>query len=395
MLKLNVGVDISKTGVISNINRVISYGGNVVQFYMGPRSGWNKGNPLNPGDIKKINELRATHRLMPFIHSKLLINLCHTAGKIADESVACLAHDLIAGSELGADVIVHQGKNVTELKLTHSGAISAYVSNIKKVLDMTHGLKNRILMENSCQQGKELGFTIEDLAHIWSQFDDSYKARLGFCIDLCHIHVAGTMNVSDAGSVKTVLDLFHKLIGLEHIRLIHYNDSNIAFNKHNDCHEDLLVGHIGNPLLGGSSCGFKQIVRSAMEYGIPLLLETPGDRIPYADQVKLVLSWADGGAIDAPSAYEIEYIKKHKKAIDEFSKNPVSRKGNKKQCGNTDTATTATPVAATDTTVTSVVKPLGVIVTPKTSIAPAPTLVNIVTLAPRKKLILLKKKPLV
>lgn len=337
---LKAGVDISKTKLIQNINGVIKCGGKVVQFYMGPKISWSKGNPLAPNDIKKINELRIFHGLMPFVHSKLIINLCHIDN---NDAVNSLIYDLTAANEFGADVVVHQGKNVSELGLNRIDAINAYVNNIKKVLEATPGLTNHILLENSCQQGSELGYTVEELSTIWSLFDNSYKDRLGFCIDLCHIHVAGTMNVSDHQSVIDTFQEFHKLIGLQHIRLIHFNDSNIPFGKKNDCHEDILVGHIGNPLLGGSSNGFKQIIKYAIEYQIPLLLETP-NIIPYSYQINLLLSW-ENIPINTISSYEQKYIEQFKVRIEEFGNNPISRKGNKKQAHcNTNVPKLSIPV---------------------------------------------------
>ena len=109
------------------------------------------------------------------------------------------------------------------------------------------GAKNKIIFENSCQQGTELGYTIEELAEIYHSFQQKHKDRLAFCVDLCHIYVAGVMNVRSVEDIERVMEKFDKLIGLEHLEVIHFNDSQVRFDGHNDCHGDILTGHIGNP----------------------------------------------------------------------------------------------------------------------------------------------------
>ena len=49
-------------------------------------------------------------------------------------------------------------------------------------------------------------------------------ARLGFCLDTCHAHVAG-YDLSTVEGFETVIARFDRLIGLEYLRGLHLNDA--------------------------------------------------------------------------------------------------------------------------------------------------------------------------
>lgn len=336
-MPLRVGYHVSKSkGLYKNIQNLILEGGQAVQFFLSPNKGFYPGIPLKDEEVKAILKLKEEHDLYLVTHGKYILNFARPDNQKAKKP---LITDLIQAARLGTNVIIHQGKNVKELDYTRQTALETFVENLTSVLDETEklGITNKIVLENSCQQGTEMGFTIVELAKIYSMFQPKYQERLSFCLDLCHIYVAGVLNVCQPTEIDQFFQDFDALIGLDKLEVIHFNDSRVRFNGHNDSHADILVGHIGNPLLGGSSSGFRRIVEFAEERNIPLILETPSideekkknpNGIPYINQIRLLKSWSK--ASSEPD-FETEYKNKHQIRMEEFAGNPVSSKGRKKE----------------------------------------------------------------
>src|SRR5205085_2142263 len=113
------------------------------------------------------------------------------------------------------------------------------------------------VLENSSRQGNELGYSLAELAYIYHQFSEEHQARLGICLDLCHVFVAGELDLRWAADVRKFFEDFEDSLGLEKLCCIHFNDSRVPFGGRNDHHGDLGCGYISNPLLGGSTEGLE------------------------------------------------------------------------------------------------------------------------------------------
>lgn len=326
-MKVHVGRHIGFPDICNEIQDVIDCGGDAVQFFVSdPSKLFAVGAPLADSEVQRFNEIVREHNIYVVIHGKLTPNLCRPYNHKTQWQYRCILYDLREAARFGADVVIHQGKNLAELKYKKEEALLSYITNIKNLIDQTPNLNNRIILENSCQQGTEVGFTIEELGFIWKilgkDTNSKYRDRIGFCLDLCHIYVAGTLNVSLESEVDRIFTLFDQLIGLEHLKVIHFNDSEVPFNSHNDSHCDILRGYIGNSSLGGSSQGFRRIIKICTDHQIPLILETPGV-IPFSEQIKLLKNWSNDE--------ESTYLERNKTSILEFAENPSSRKGRKKK----------------------------------------------------------------
>lgn len=310
-------------------------GANAVQFNFSPPSSSAAGKSFFAAEIAEINSLRKEHDIYVVCHGKYMYNFC----RLTEWQSRTLIDELKNVSKIGCDVVIHQGKNVSELKMSREIALATFVSEISKVLESTSalGLSNRILLENSCQQGTECGFTLEELAKIWNMFSLENHKRLGICIDLCHIFVAGTLDVRSKEKVHHFFDEFDRLIGLSNLKLVHFNDSNVAFDGHNDNHHDILAGFIGNPKLGGSSEGFKEVIQQCVALNVPMILETPGG-IAYHETIQLMRSWAEGD-----TEYESIYLTKHAKFISDVSEKLLADVKPKHKCGASATVTTIVP----------------------------------------------------
>jgi apurinic endonuclease APN1 len=261
---------------------------------------------INPSQLTSSGhsfsgEAPSQHEGFLVLHGKYTYNFCRHN---VENQIQVLTEEINLASKLSCDVVIHQGKNVATEKISRLEAINNYVRNLTEVLERTseHD-KVCLLLENSAGQGTELGFTLDELAFIYHQFDDSAKQRIGFCLDTCHAFVAGELDCRRKSNVLLFLSQFETQIGLEHLKLIHFNDSSIQFGGGRDLHGDLLGGYITNPILGGSQEGMMYLAQVADQMKIPMILETPcvlQKELPeqFEIQFAFVHSWIEGNICD-------------------------------------------------------------------------------------------------
>lgn len=349
---IKAGFHVSKSeGLVQNLEHVLSQGGLAAQFYISPKQSSHPGISISEPNVQKILKMRKEKGLYIVIHGKLILNFARPYTQKTDWQQTAMIKDMTQASRLGANVILHQGKNVKDLNFSRSEAINAFVQNLREILDKTAelGLTNKIVLENSCQQGTELGYTLNELAEIYGKLQAKYQSRVSFCIDLCHIHVAGELNMTDPVAVEKFFQDFDSKIGLSKLEVIHFNDSQVVFDGHNDSHADILVGYSGNSQLGGNPTGLKKVVELAGVHGIPLILETPG-KIPYENQLRLILNWSE--------QIEKEYLLAHSDIIMDFTLNPYSSKGRKKKNTSKDKSKPTTAIAKKTPAVKKIQPPL-------------------------------------
>ncbi len=297
---VKIGFPISKNPDKQTLSESISsyheMGMTAFQVCMTPSHNGLNGKKLSDTENARIIELKKTKNIYGVVHGKYLYNFCR---KECSYQIDQLVHELELSNDIECDVIIHQGKNVPEEHLTRLEALNNYVKHVSEALEKTYDLTNGILLENSAKQGNELGYSLEELSYIYNQFDDSVKHRVGFCLDLCHIFVAGELDLRKADAVELFFVQFDSLIGLDKLKCIHFNDSSIPFAGRNDNHGDLHCGYVTNPLLGGSIEGFRLVAEMAEQHNIAVIFETPcgfnkfhkGNQIMW--QLQIVSGWAN------------------------------------------------------------------------------------------------------
>lgn len=326
---LKIGCSIVKDKLIETLE---SYGGKQItafQVFVSSPNNSYIGKDFTDNEIQRLNEWRTKKELYGVVHGKYIYNFCRQR---CDHQVNQLVSELQLADKLGCDVIIHQGKNVIEEKLTRTEAINNYVEHVSRVLDETCELSNGILLENSAHQGNEIGYCLDELAYIYRQFEDHHKERLGFCLDLCHVFVAGELDVRDGDAVKNYIEEFEAQIGLEKLKCIHFNDSNVVYGGRHDFHGDIGCGYVSNPKLGGSIAGFREIAQMAYLKRIPIILETPCDLESshisgqFLWQIEMIKGWAQGDN----SSYK-NYLVTHPQILDLAYESLTSKKTKKKQ----------------------------------------------------------------
>lgn len=104
------------------------------------------------------------------------------------------------------------------------------------------------------------------------------KEKIGICLDTCHVWDGGYDIVND---LDGVLNEFDQVIGLEHLKAIHLNDSMNGLGSHKDRHAKIGEGQIGLEAL-------VRVIRHPALEGKPFILETPNDDEGWTREIALL-----------------------------------------------------------------------------------------------------------
>jgi deoxyribonuclease-4 len=196
-------------------------------------------------------------------HNSYLINLAAAAPALREQSIAALGEELDRADLLGLDgLVMHPGSYTSGNQEEGLRAIADAIAGLLKARPRR---RTKILLEHTAGQGTNLGHRFEHLAAIIDRIGGS--ARVGVCLDTCHLLTAGYDLCTDEGYAATFRD-FDRLVGLDRIRVFHLNDSKKPCGSRIDRHE-----HIGRGCLGLEP--FRRLLNDTRFAGLPMLLETP------------------------------------------------------------------------------------------------------------------------
>ena len=102
-----------------------------------------------------------------------------------------------------------------------------------------------------------------------------HPEKVGVCLDTCHVWDAG-YDIKD--DLDGVLDEFDRVIGLEHLKALHINDSLNTCGAHKDRHARIGEGQIGAEAL-------VRVLEHPALQGLPAILETPNELPGYAKEI--------------------------------------------------------------------------------------------------------------
>ncbi len=156
---------------------------------------------------------------------------------------------------------------------------------IRQIAQMLNGcLKEEqsttVLLETMAGKGSEIGRSFEELRAILDRVELS--AKMGICLDTCHVWDAGYDIVN---RLDEVLEAFDAVIGLERLKAVHINDSMNPCGSRKDRHARIGEGTIGLEAFG-------RIVRHPGLRDLPFILETPNDDAGWAEEIRLLRSLA-------------------------------------------------------------------------------------------------------
>lgn len=236
-----------------------------IQIFTKSSNQW-KEKILTDSEIARFHQERKRTGIDPVIsHASYLINLASPDDEVYRKSLEAMICEVRRCEQLGIDLlVVHPG--------FHKGHGSPWgIKRIAHALDTVHavtaGAKVRIALETTAGQGSAIGSNIDEIARIIEKVEE--RDRLAFCLDTCHIFVAG-YDLRTEQEYRGLLKSVDSAIGIETLQVIHLNDSKGEVGSRVDRHENIGAGMIGEDL-------FRLIMADASLAGVPKIIETPGD----------------------------------------------------------------------------------------------------------------------
>lgn len=262
---LLLGAHISIAGGYDKaIERAASIGCTTLQIFTKSNRQW-AAKPITLAEaelFKKAVKESQIHHIV--VHASYLINLASAHKEVQLKSTAALVQELERCHQLGIPYLVlHPGSNGEAEK---SEALAFIAENITTALEnIDSANKTMILLETMAGQGSTLCSTFEEIATIRSLVNK--KNSIGICVDTCHIFAAGYDLRTEKAYTQT-WDLFDSLIGLEHIKVIHCNDSKKECGSRVDRHEMIGKGKLHDK-------SFELLFNDPRFFNVPKILETP------------------------------------------------------------------------------------------------------------------------
>ncbi len=261
---MRIGAHISISGgVYRAIERAEAVGCEAVQIFSGNPRGW-KVRALADEEVLKFKELCREKEIHPVVvHTPYLINLSSPDDNIYRKSLAAFRQDLNRAVLLGADMFVthvgyHRGEG------TERG-IARMAEALYESLSSAPRTGTKVLLENTASAGSSLGHKFEYIAEIMER--SKVGDRLYLCLDTCHAFVSGYDISRKLGLDKTLAKI-DRLIGLDRLPMVHFNDSKYGLGSGRDRHN-----HIGEGMIG--LAGMKRIARHPSLREKTFILETP------------------------------------------------------------------------------------------------------------------------
>jgi deoxyribonuclease-4 len=196
------------------------------------------------------------------IHAVYLINCASNEAEIREKSIGSLTHALRVGDGIGAaGVVLHAGARKGQ---PHRASMRRAAKAIASALADSE--RCAVLLENTAGTEGPLGRNFAELAELLDLLDGD--PRVGICLDCCHLFASG-YDISDAARLASVVDEFDREVGLERLRCLHVNDSQIPLGGNRDRHALPGEGELGKR-------GIAAFLSEPRFESLPALLETPG-----------------------------------------------------------------------------------------------------------------------
>jgi deoxyribonuclease-4 len=260
---MRLGAHVSHSGGIHTaVDRAQALGAESLQiFSQSPRT-WRP-TRHDPANFERFRERSAEADIVAVCHATYLINLGATDDGIYGKSVEALARTMEIASAIGAEgVVFHVGSH---LGRGLDAAMEQIVPALEAALGRAGG-DTWLLLENSAGAGGTIGVRIPELVRIVDEL--GRPDRVGICLDTCHLWASG-VDVGEPAEVDALLAEVDELLGLDRLRCLHVNDSQLPLGCNRDRHENVGRGEIGK--------GLATMLGHPRLQGLPAVMETPGE----------------------------------------------------------------------------------------------------------------------
>lgn len=260
----------SSKGYAAMAKQMIKNGGNTFAFFTrNPRGG--KAKEISESDVNKFLELSKDFGKI-VAHAPYTLNACAAKEDLRDFARETMKDDLRRMEYTPGNYYnFHPGSHVGQGLETGIRKIAEILNDV-----LTEEQTTIVLLETMAGKGSEVGGTFEEIRAIMDQVEK--KEKLGVCLDTCHVWDAGYDIVNH---LDEVIDEFDRVIGLEHLKAIHLNDSMNGLGSHKDRHAKIGEGEIGTDAL-------VSVVKHPKLQNISFILETPNDDDGWTKEIQLL-----------------------------------------------------------------------------------------------------------
>ncbi|MFQ5600803.1 MAG: deoxyribonuclease IV [Candidatus Krumholzibacteriia bacterium] len=278
-----LGAHVSVAGGMGRgIANARALGCTAMQVFVKNQQQW-KGRTLDPPDLEAFRAARDESLVRhSMAHGSYLVNLGTPDGALWRRSRLAIRDEMRRCAALGIPkLVLHPGSHVGT---GEARGLRRIASGLRWLLAQPDTQSVSILLESTAGQGSSLGHRFEHLAQLLEDAGDG--GRLGVCIDTCHLLAAGYDVRTPRGHAE-VFDELDRVVGLDHVRAFHLNDSRKPLGSRVDRHAEIGKGYVGRAF-------FRRLLRDERFAGLPMVLETPGGQEGYRRNLRLLRRFLHG-----------------------------------------------------------------------------------------------------
>ena len=256
-------------------NAALALDANTFAFFTrNPRGG--KAKEIDEKDVEKFLNFAKEHEYGKIVaHAPYTMNLCAAKEDVRSFSKEMLLDDLKRMEYTPYNYYnFHPGSHVGQGAEKGIALIAEALNEALKPEQTT-----TVLLETMAGKGTEVGRTFEELREILDRVE--LNDKMGVCLDTCHVWDGGYDIVND---LDGVLNEFDRVIGLDRLKAVHFNDSMNDCGSHKDRHAKIGEGKIGAEAM-------RRVALHPLLEGRPFILETPNDDEGYRREIQMVREW--------------------------------------------------------------------------------------------------------
>lgn len=204
---------------------------------------WNA-KDLTEEDVVKYAEAaeKYDHIHPVAVHASYLINIGSPDEALWEKSYQGLKDEVERAAKLGIPLLTfHPGAHTDA---GEEAGLANIARGLKRLVQETAetAANTTVCLETMAGTGTTLGHKFEHLAYLLQNADGG--DRLGICFDTCHVFAAG-YDIRTPDAYAQTMAEFDRLVGLQHIKCFHLNDSKYDLGDRRDRHDHIGQGYIG------------------------------------------------------------------------------------------------------------------------------------------------------
>ncbi len=265
-------------GLARALERGLEVGCSVVQIFLKNQRQWT----ARPYADSEVREFRAAWKAcgirVVFAHANYLINLATPVPAEWRRAVDVFHDELERAEALGLPfVVIHPGSH-------RETGLDEGIQRVARAIDVLHERTRGYRVQRGA--GEHRGRRLHDRPLLrgagrgaWPRCGE--PARVGICLDTCHLYAAG-YDIRTADGYRSAMARCGRLLGARRVRAFHLNDARQPLGSGLDRHEKIGRGHLGVET-------FRRLMNDRRFARVPMALETPKDPEPRADREALAL----------------------------------------------------------------------------------------------------------